>query len=135
MELHERQNAEDELSFCQHPLHEIKEETTKGTFSIEVTKLICTLEIVVKIQHEDLSTPGKIIDLVKIVWQHVLTLAFFDVDADCLLLPVCFNLTNLTKCHLLASTSVALLTKMLSCPLSVAFVCDFLLDRGRMPCK
>ncbi|KRY69181.1 hypothetical protein T4D_17004, partial [Trichinella pseudospiralis] len=49
----------------------------------------------------------------RIVWQHVLKLASFDVDAACVLLPVCFNLTNLTKCHLLASTSVALLRKML----------------------
>ncbi|KRY96480.1 hypothetical protein T4C_6284, partial [Trichinella pseudospiralis] len=52
-----------------------------------------------------------------------------------LLLPVCFNLTNLTKCHLLASTSVALLRKMLSFPLSVAFVGNFLPDWGSMPCK
>ncbi|KRY80583.1 hypothetical protein T4D_2025, partial [Trichinella pseudospiralis] len=68
------------------------EEPTKGMFSIEVTKLICTLEIAVKIQNEDLSTPRKIIDFdqvqlmhKRIVLQHVLTLASFDVDAACLL--------------------------------------------------
>ncbi|KRX89368.1 hypothetical protein T4E_1830 [Trichinella pseudospiralis] len=33
------------------------------------------------------------------------------------------------------SISFNLVSQSKSCPLSVAFVCDFLLDRGRMPCK
>ncbi|KRY67247.1 hypothetical protein T4A_6829 [Trichinella pseudospiralis] len=60
------------------------EEPTKGMFSIEVTKLICTLEIAVKIQNEVLSTPRKIIDFDQMtvrrsVWIHLIDFSVVEI--------------------------------------------------------
>ncbi|KRY99178.1 hypothetical protein T4B_3352 [Trichinella pseudospiralis] len=117
------------------------EELTKGMFSIEVTKLICTLEIAVKIQHEDVSTPRKIINFdqvqlmhKRIVLQHH-PLMLMPPVCCCLSAAACLlQFDKFDKVSFISVNKRCFIEEN-SFPLSVAFVGNFLPDWGRMPCK